>query len=102
MTIPRNIFITGHSLGGAIAQLAALELATIGHNVTLYTFGSPRVGDAGFVNAINRVVSNHYRVTSIRDPVPHVPAQIQGFAHAGVEVFYQSQVNYTICPDMVE
>ncbi len=38
----RTIWLTGHSLGGALATLAAARLAGV---TGLYTFGSPRVGD---------------------------------------------------------
>lgn len=41
-----EVLITGHSLGAALATLAALELQP----AELITFGSPRVGDAGFRN----------------------------------------------------
>jgi hypothetical protein len=51
------IFITGHSLGGALATLTALRLMLLNDpNVkvaALYTFGSPRVGDDRFANLFN-------------------------------------------------
>jgi predicted lipase len=65
--------LTGHSLGGALAQLAAVELAQQGYNISLMTFGSPRVGDGTFANIINSLVSQNFRVTHWRDPVVHVP-----------------------------
>ena len=40
-----EILVTGHSLGGAMANLAALDLATVHEEtkVSLYTYGAPRV-----------------------------------------------------------
>ncbi|KAJ4325471.1 hypothetical protein N0V94_000614 [Neodidymelliopsis sp. IMI 364377] len=41
-----GITVAGHSLGGAIATLAAAQLRNQGYSVALFTFGSPRVGGA--------------------------------------------------------
>ncbi len=53
------IFITGHSLGGALATLATLRLMMLDEpnvNVAaLYTFGSPRVGDDRFAEIFNKL-----------------------------------------------
>jgi len=38
----------GHSLGGALALLAQLDLIAAGYEVTMYNFGQPRVGDKAF------------------------------------------------------
>ena len=44
----KRLYVSGHSLGGAIATLAAYEILLLypDLDVTLYTFGSPRVGNA--------------------------------------------------------
>jgi hypothetical protein len=66
----------GHSLGGALATLAADWLeANTSTPVKLYTFGSPRVGFPYFASDItNRVTpENIYRVYHKTDPVPMVP-----------------------------
>lgn len=39
-----NLVVTGHSLGGALATLSALNLSSTYPDITVYTFGSPRVG----------------------------------------------------------
>ena len=45
----KSIIVTGHSLGGAIATLAGLDLKRkYGYKVTLINFGSPRVGNEAF------------------------------------------------------
>lgn len=41
--------VTGHSLGGALAILAAADIKSVGHKVDeVYTFGQPRVGNVAF------------------------------------------------------
>lgn len=75
---------TGHSLGGALATLCALELKRLvpSASVSLYTYGVPRVGDQTFANFIESVlVSNSYRVTHLNDPVPRLPGRFFGFRH---------------------
>ena len=52
------VVVTGHSLGGAMATLAAYEVALAGYYVRgVYTFGSPRVGDAAFAVAFQQIVA---------------------------------------------
>lgn len=63
--------ITGHSLGGALALLAAMDLAALGLPVeTVHTFGAPRVGDAAFASFQPLPVE---RWVNAQDPVPLVP-----------------------------
>ena len=45
-----SLLFTGHSLGAAMATLAAAEHAGGAAAVQLYTFGSPRVGDQAFAS----------------------------------------------------
>jgi len=70
-------FITGHSLGGALANLAALDLSCNGiirkEKLHLYTYGSPRVGDFNFATAVVNSVSEAWRITHNRDMVVHIP-----------------------------
>ena len=73
------IFITGHSLGGALATLGATHLC--GRDlVACYTFGAPRVGNKGYSGSLQTPV---YRVVNPGDPVPHVPTPLRGYRHAG-------------------
>ena len=53
-----GFYITGHSLGGALAQIASAALSR-DNLAACYTFGSPRVGTAGFDE---QVKCPHYRV----------------------------------------
>jgi hypothetical protein len=73
------LFYTGHSLGAALATLAAARHAP----AALYTFGSPRVGDERFVARLATVPT--YRVVHAADVVTTVPPELLGFRHAGEE-----------------
>jgi len=71
----RNVIICGHSLGGALATLLALDLAlnTQIREPEVYTFGSPRVGDVFFARKYNKVVTNSNRFITPYDPVQTIP-----------------------------
>jgi triacylglycerol lipase len=67
----RPLWITGHSLGGAVATLTAVRLRAYGVKLApMYTFGSPRVGDAAFAKCFPL---EHWRVVDGIDLVPHLP-----------------------------
>ncbi|MGI9948950.1 lipase family protein [Vibrio hyugaensis] len=90
-----NIHCVGHSLGGALATLAANWLKSsseISAKVHLYTFGAPRVGGKNFsINATQRVDSI-FRCVNGADPVPKVP--VWPFYHApynGIEYLASRQ-----------
>ena len=68
------IQVTGHSLGGALATLAAYAFASeYNFDVTLVTLGSPRVGDATFAAYVNKLVPDSIRIQHHDDLVPRVP-----------------------------
>jgi len=73
------VFYTGHSLGAALATLAAVRRAPR----AVYVFGSPRVGDVRFVEKLRNVPV--YRVVHGSDVVAAVPLEALGFRHAGIE-----------------
>lgn len=67
----RPLFLTGHSMGGALAVLAACRLAKDGLAPTAtYTFGAPRVGDRSFCAGYKLPT---YRVVNRLDLVPELP-----------------------------
>jgi len=72
------IYITGHSLGGALAQIAAAVLGS-DQVAACYTYGSPRVGNSYFDLWV-KVPS--YRVMNYADIVPQVPLPIV-YRHSG-------------------
>lgn len=65
-----RLYITGHSLGGALATIAAKHIKHRGGISACYTFGSPRVGNKDWVADIKPPM---YRVVNSSDVVPMLP-----------------------------
>jgi hypothetical protein len=70
-----SLTICGHSLGGALATLLALDVSanTNFKNPTVYTYASPRTGDSSFVNMYNQAVPDTCRIANRTDIVPKLP-----------------------------
>jgi triacylglycerol lipase len=85
----KPLFITGHSLGGALAMLYAAKWSPAPRAV--YTFGQPRVGDARFRDFYNATLgARTWRVVNEEDIVPRIPSALAGYRHAGNEAFLAS------------
>jgi len=75
------VWATGHSLGGALATLFVADWVAsklpdeVLPEFGLFTIGSPRVGNRGFTDFVDRLVdeSRKFRVVADYDPVPYVP-----------------------------
>ena len=67
--------ICGHSLGGALVTLLALDVAvhTAFKNPDVWTYASPRVGDPQFVSIYNHAVPSTVRIANRADLVPKLP-----------------------------
>ncbi|KAJ4904465.1 triglyceride lipase [Raphanus sativus] len=87
-----HVYVTGHSLGGALATLLAIELASSqlakrgAITVTMYNFGSPRVGNKKFADVYNQKVKDSWRVVNHRDIIPTVP-RLMGYCHVAHPVY---------------
>ncbi|RYC56530.1 hypothetical protein CHU98_g9674 [Xylaria longipes] len=91
------VHVIGHSLGGAVGALAALEMKAIlgWEDIIVTTFGEPRVGNAGFTEYLDTVFGlqddendpeqrTYRRITHVDDPVPLLPLSEWGYrSHAG-------------------
>lgn len=66
----KPLFITGHSLGGALATIAAMKLKHEAGISACYTFGSPRVADEIWISKIKTPL---YRVVNAADFVTMLP-----------------------------
>lgn len=79
------LFVTGHSLGGALAAATAMALARQGRAVdAVYTFGMPRPGNAAFAAAYGDALGQRtYRLVYGDDLVPTVAPSALGFRHVG-------------------
>lgn len=78
------LFITGHSMGGALATLLAAYLSN-GHwpQMTVYTFGSPRCGNSGFATLFDQLVKHCWRYVHDNDLYSRFPWQFGRFRHVG-------------------
>ena len=67
--LEQTVHVTGHSLGGAVAQIIGMWLHKRGKNVQVYSYGSPKVS--------NQVLPGgqpiHFRISNPVDPVPWTP-----------------------------
>lgn len=81
----RHLWITGHSLGGALAKLTVARLIRMRRPVQgMYTYGAPRCGDARFASEFDRQARHYsFRIVNEQDVVPKVAPQFLGYQHAG-------------------
>lgn len=69
----KPLFVTGHSLGGALATVAAKKLQHQGGLAACYTFGAPRVGDDRWTDGIKTPI---YRIVNAIDLVTMLPPSL--------------------------
>ena len=89
----QEVWVTGHSLGGALAVIFASDLIT-NLKITpvgLYTYGAPRVGNGKFEEAFNKAMTNKVskRIVNQDDVVPHVPMEPM-FSHTGDRILFRN------------
>lgn len=79
------IWITGHSLGGALATVASMYMLLANRNIHgIYTFGSPRVGDETFGDYLDSQIKDiHFRFVNNEDIVTRVPPRVMRYSHVG-------------------
>jgi hypothetical protein len=94
-----KLFVTGHSLGGALATLYGVMLHYTGlTEITnrigaIYTFGGPRIGDADVKAYGNeKLAGKYFRVVYCNDLVPRIPFDNEAmeFKHFGVCAYFNS------------
>jgi len=79
-TIEHTVHVTGHSLGGAVAQIIGMWLHKRGKNVQIYSYGSPKVSS----QVLSGGQPTHWRVVRLSDPIPFTPPW--PYRHTGVFV----------------
>lgn len=102
------MIVTGHSLGGALAVFAAMDIRKQGisaSNTMLYPSGQPRTGNYQWAQQIMKAFpDSYYRIVQGHDPVPHLPPDRitfipTGYIHGGHEVHYPgNNPSYLVCP----
>ncbi|OQR86269.1 lipase class 3 [Achlya hypogyna] len=108
-------FVTGHSLGGALGTIAAFDLMSSYAlaDVTVYTYGSPRVGNHAFAHAYNQFVPKTFRVVNDADVIVGGPKQaVFGlycvsslrYKHVGTAVLLSDRAcgTFLVDPNIVE
>ncbi len=76
----QRLWLTGHSMGGALATLAAAHIGAAAVQ-GIHTYGCPRVGNAVFAGLLP--VESHNRFVHRDDSVPALPPEFLGYVHAG-------------------
>jgi hypothetical protein len=90
-----QLVITGHSLGGAMAPVAALDFRVhddrLGSdNLFVYVSGAPRCGDVQFADQYNELLPNTWNIMNTYDLItltPPIYSNTHKYAHAGNEVY---------------
>lgn len=78
----RSLWLCGHSLGGALATLAADRIPDV---AGVFSFGSPAVGDAEFAS---RWDAPGMRFRNFSDIVPWLPSRLTGYRHVRGGVYF--------------
>lgn len=98
------LYVTGHSLGAALTQLAMFALDDAGFNIAkTYSFEAPRIGNKAFSEAFSSRFLRKFpvfRITHYMDPVPHLPPEALGYIHVQKEVYYNRTGSYKICENV--
>ncbi len=93
-----SVYVVGHSLGAAVAELISLELLTNGITSHVYNYGQPRVGDISFASYAKPKIGDYWRVTHNKDMVPHTPpTDVMNYYHSCGEVWEDSYGTLHTC-----
>jgi len=89
----KHLFVTGHSLGGALAMLATARWHEEGRKVSgMYTFGQPRVGDRTFKRNFDFALKPYaFRLVNNNDIVTRLPQEAFGYYHGGVQQYLSDE-----------
>ena len=91
--IEHKLWITGHSLGAALATLAADVLEGV-HGI--HTFGSPQVGDEEFAN---NVALKGWRIRNHADGITWAPSRLLGYRHVRPGFYFDRKGEFSEEPD---
>lgn len=100
----RPVYLTGHSLGGALATVCSLDLYLTqrlsAKEIFVSTFGAPRVGNRHFSSVYNECVPIHWRIVVAPDVVAKLPKV--GYKHVGKKVLITVDGDLFIDPNSLE
>ncbi|GIZ42551.1 hypothetical protein CKM354_000581300 [Cercospora kikuchii] len=92
-----ELFLVGHSLGGALTKFAYASLKSQGYDISAaYSYGEFRTGNQAWADYVDGLSGNtddnqgpYYRVTHADDGVPQVLSPLQGYRHSRSEYWFQ-------------
>ena len=85
----KNIYISGHSLGGSVGTIFALDLKLAGHDTVVYSFASPKIGNQEFKNMIELHKVPVFRINNTEDIVSSTPLSVSpNFSKPSKPFFY--------------
>lgn len=98
----RTVYFTGHSLGGALATVASIDVALSLElqDMFVLTFGSPRCGNASWRRVYDNTVAAHWRVAMRSDVVTAFPKG--GYRHVGKQVVLTKSGDMFLDPNAIE
>ncbi|DBB14800.1 TPA: hypothetical protein ACH3X3_004409 [Trebouxia sp. C0006] len=106
---PLKIYVTGHSLGGALATLAAFDIkqALLKANrgevkLLCYSFGAPRTGSHAFANDYNKVVPDTWSIINNQDVVTRGGKLFYLYKRPGKRVIVNDFGHMMVCPTLIE
>lgn len=70
----QTVYVTGHSLGGALAVINALDISeNMALKPVVYTVAGPKTGNHSFAFTYNQLIKNSWRIVNSHDEVPKLP-----------------------------
>lgn len=101
-----RVLVTGHSLGGALASLAALDIARyVGVpkcSIRCYTFGAPRTGNHAFARDYNSYVPDTWHVINDQDYITRALKFISMYKRHGHRTIINSRGDIIVKPSFLE
>ncbi|KAL6766612.1 hypothetical protein ACKKBG_A36695 [Auxenochlorella protothecoides x Auxenochlorella symbiontica] len=104
---PIKVYVTGHSLGGALATLCAYDIAVCeglsgSVDVSCYTFGAPRTGNHVFAELYTRAVPDTWHIINNDDAVTRNGKFFMLYKRAGFRVLINARGDCIVRPNFVE
>ncbi|KAJ3412662.1 hypothetical protein HDV05_000412 [Chytridiales sp. JEL 0842] len=102
-----ELWVTGHSMGGAVATLAAVDImhsmdeSILAESIKLLTIAQPRIGNTIFASWVNTLpLGLKIRLVNQDDLTPHLPPAFADFLHNKVEMWIANEEGETLfCDD---
>ncbi|RDA90111.1 hypothetical protein CP533_2584 [Ophiocordyceps camponoti-saundersi (nom. inval.)] len=91
-----KVVVTGHSLGGAQASLAAMSIIGSQMKADVVTFGQPRTGNQAYADYVDKMAPGLMRVTHADDIVPQIPPKdlaSSGYQHHSTEIWQENKAD---------